>query len=93
MPWLVAQLRRLGLGKCVLQADGEPAQRAFIKDVIEEANRVSGLGVAGAHSPAYDHRANGDVERAIREVKGPDPRAPLRAAAESGRSAADEPGD
>ena len=35
--WVVEQLRRLGVGKCVLQADGEPATRAMVKDVIEEA--------------------------------------------------------
>ena len=69
VPWLVEQLRRLGLARCVLQADGEPAQRTFVKDVIEEAARVSNIGVAQAHSPAYDHKANGDVERAVREVK------------------------
>ena len=34
--WLVDQLRRLGQGKCVLQADGEPAQRTFLKDVLGE---------------------------------------------------------
>jgi hypothetical protein len=67
--WLVEQLRRLGLGKFSLQADGEPAQRTFVKDVIEEACRVSNIGVAGAHSPAYDHQANGGVEKAVRDVK------------------------
>ncbi len=35
--WLLDQLRRLGLGRVVLQADGEPAQRRYVKDVIEEA--------------------------------------------------------
>ena len=70
VPWLVGQLRRLGLGRCVLQADGEPVQRVFIKDVIEAAAATSNLGIAAAHSPAYDHKANGAVERAIREVKG-----------------------
>ena len=39
--WLLDQLRRLGLGQVVLQADGEPAQRSYIKDVIEEAARTS----------------------------------------------------
>ena len=67
--WLVEQLRRLGLGRCVLQADGEPAQRGFIKDVVEEACIVSNIGVAGAHSPAHDHQANGAVEKAVRDVK------------------------
>jgi hypothetical protein len=65
----VEQLRRLGVGRCVLQADGEPATRALVTDVIEEACASSELGVAGAHSPACDHRANGMVERAVREVK------------------------
>jgi len=69
VPWVVAQLRRLGLGRCVLQADGEPATRAFVKDIIEDVCRDSTMGVAGAHSPAHDHKANGDVERAVREVK------------------------
>jgi hypothetical protein len=67
--WLVDQLRRLGLGRCSFQADGEPAQRTFVKDVIEEACRVSNIGVAGAHSPAYDHQSNGAVEKAVRDVK------------------------
>ena len=30
VPWIMEQLRRLGVGRCVMQADGEPAQRAFI---------------------------------------------------------------
>ena len=66
---MIGQLRRLGLARCVMQADGEPAQRTFIKDIIEEAGRVGSTGVAQAHPPAYDHRSNGDVERAIRELK------------------------
>ena len=61
--WLVEQLRRRGLGRCVLQADGEPAQRGFIKDVVDEACLTCGIGVAGAHSPAYDRQANGAVEK------------------------------
>ena len=69
VPWVVAQLRRLGLGRCVLQADGEPATRTFVKDIIEGVCRESAMGVAGAHSPAHDHKANADVERAVREVK------------------------
>lgn len=67
--WLVEQLRRLGLGRCVLQADGEPAQRAFVREVVEEACRSSDLGVAVAHTPAHDHRANGAVEKAVRDIK------------------------
>jgi hypothetical protein len=67
--WLVDQLRRLGLGRCVLQADGEQAQRTFVKDVIEEAARTSALGVASAHTPAHDHQCNGGVEKAVRDVK------------------------
>lgn len=67
--WIVHQLRRMGAGRCVLQADGEPAMRALVKDVIEEACVASELGIAGAHSPAHDHRANGMIERAVREVK------------------------
>ena len=47
-PWVVEQLRRLGADKRVLQADGEPATRALVKDVIEEACASSALGVAGA---------------------------------------------
>jgi hypothetical protein len=54
--WLVEELRRLGLGKCVLQADGEPAQRTFVRDVIEEVAKLSSIGVAVSHSPAYDHK-------------------------------------
>ena len=68
--WLVEQLQRLGLGRCILQADGEPAQRAFFWDVIDEVARTTPLGVAAAHSPPYDHQGNGDVERAIQELKG-----------------------
>ena len=67
--WMVDQLRRLGLGRCILQADGEPAQRAFVKDVIEEVCRTSSMGVASAHTPAHDHQANGGVEKAVRDVK------------------------
>ena len=67
--WVVEQLRRLGVGKRMLQADGEPATRAMVKDVIGEVCASSALGVAGAHSPAHDHRANGMVERAVRELK------------------------
>jgi hypothetical protein len=67
--WLVDELRRLGLGRCILQADGEPAQRTFVRDVIDEVSRVSTIGVAAAHSPAYDHKANGGVEKAVRDVK------------------------
>jgi hypothetical protein len=67
--WLVDQLRRLGLGRCVLQADGEPAQRTFVKDVIDEAARTSALGVAAAHTPAHDHQCNGGAEKAVRDVK------------------------
>ncbi len=56
--WTVDQLRRLGVGRCVLQADGEPAQRAFAKDVIDEVCRSSAIGVPPAHTPAYDPQAN-----------------------------------
>ena len=67
--WLVANLQRLGLGRCVLQADGEPATRALVKEVIEQACSIGNLGVSGVHAPAYDHRANGAAERAVQEVK------------------------
>jgi hypothetical protein len=67
--WLLDQLRRLGLGQVVLQADGEPAQRGYIKDVIEEAARASALGIAAAHTPPHDHQSNGGVEKAVRDVK------------------------
>ncbi len=66
---MVDQLRRLGIGRCVLQADGEPAQRAFVKDVIEEVCRTSATGVASAHTPAHDHQSNGGVEKAVRDTK------------------------
>ena len=69
VPWMIEQLRRPGLARCVMQADGEPAQRTFIKDIIEGAGRVGSTGVAQAHSPAYDHRSNSDLGRAIRELK------------------------
>ena len=67
--WLIDQVRRLGVGRCVLQADGEPAQRAFVRDVIEEACRTSTVGIAPAHTPAHDHQANGAAEKAIRDLK------------------------
>lgn len=67
--WLVEQLRRLGIGRCVLQADGEPAQRTLVREVIEEACRTSDIGVAAQHSPAYDHQCNGAVEKVVRGVK------------------------
>jgi hypothetical protein len=67
--WLVDQLRRLGISRCILQADGEPAQRTFVKDVIEETARTTALGVASAHTPAHDHQCNGGVEKAVRDVK------------------------
>ena len=67
--WLLDQLRRLGLGRVVLQADGEPAQRSYVKDVIEEAVRTSSLGIAAAHTPPHDHQSNGGVEKAVRDVK------------------------
>jgi len=63
VPWVVAQLRRLGLGRCILQADGEPATRGFVRDIIEDVCRESTMGVAAAHSPARDHQCNGDVEK------------------------------
>lgn len=50
--WLLDQQRRLGIGRCILQADGEPAQRSYAKDVIEEAARSGSLGIASAHAPA-----------------------------------------
>ena len=59
--WVIDQIRRLGVGRCILQADGEPAQRAFVKDVIDEVCRTSNIGVAPAHTPAHDHQANGAV--------------------------------
>ncbi len=34
--WSIDQIKRPAVGRCILQADGEPAQRAFVKDVIEE---------------------------------------------------------
>ena len=67
--WLVDQLRRLGISRCILQADGEPAQRTFVKDVIEETARTTALGIASAHTPAHDHQCNGGVEKAVRDVK------------------------
>ncbi len=69
VPWVLEQLRRLGLGRCVLQADGELATRSFVKDIIEGVCSESTMGVAAAHSAAYDHKSNGDIERAVREVK------------------------
>lgn len=54
--WLVDQLRRSGLGRCVPQADGESAQRGYIKDVIEEAARSTTLDVVAAHMPPHDHQ-------------------------------------
>ena len=33
------------MGRCVLQVDGELAQRTFVKDVIEAVAVVSSLGV------------------------------------------------
>ena len=39
--WIIEQVRRLGVGRCVLQADGEPAQRTFIKEVVDEACRTN----------------------------------------------------
>ena len=38
--WAVAQLRRLGLGRCILQADGEPSQRVFTHDIIKGAGHL-----------------------------------------------------
>jgi hypothetical protein len=67
--WVVDQLRRLGENRCVLQADGEPAQRTFIREVVEETVNLTNIGVATAHSAPYDHQSNGDVECAIRELK------------------------
>ena len=69
-PWVVFQLRRRGLGRCISQADGEPAGRRFVKDIIEVAAAVINLGFADAHSPAYEHKVNGAVERAKQDVKG-----------------------
>ena len=43
--------------------------RQMVREVVDEAYVASSLGVAGEHSPAYDHRANRLVERAVREVK------------------------
>ena len=48
--WATDQLRRLGVGRCILLADGEPAQRAFVKDVVDEVCRTSAIGVAPAHT-------------------------------------------
>jgi hypothetical protein len=67
--WLLDQLRRLGLGRVVLQGVGEPAQRSYVKDVIEEVTRTSSLGIAAAHTPPHDHRSNAGVEKAVRDVK------------------------
>ncbi len=53
--WVIDQIRRLGVGRCILQADCEPAQRAFVKDVIDEVCRTSNIGVAPAHTPAHGH--------------------------------------
>ena len=49
--------QRLGVGPCILQADGEHEQRAFVEDVIDEVSRICTIGVAAAHSPAHDHQA------------------------------------
>ena len=70
MNWAIDQIRRLGIGRCILQADGEPAQRTFVKDVIDEVCRTSAVGVAPAHTPAHDHQANGAVE-SDQECEGP----------------------
>lgn len=67
--WLIDELRRLGLGRCILEEDGEPAQSGYVKDDIEEAARTSSLGIAAAHTPPHDHRENGSVEKAVRDVK------------------------
>lgn len=47
--WMVDRLFRVGLSQCVLQADGELANRAFVKDMLEEAANAMRLGVARAH--------------------------------------------
>ena len=41
--WLIDQLMRLGVGQVILQADGEQAQRTYLKDVIEEAAKQSNI--------------------------------------------------
>jgi hypothetical protein len=60
----------MGVGRCILQADAEPAQRALLKNVVDEVCRTSAIGVAPAHTPAYDHQADGAVEKAVRDLKG-----------------------
>ncbi len=67
--WLGDELSRLGISRCILQAESEPAQRTFVKDVIEETARTTALGIASAHTPAHDHQCNGGVEKAVRDVK------------------------
>ena len=45
VPWVASQLRRLGVGRCFLQADGEPTRWRFVRDVAETIAAVSNLGV------------------------------------------------
>lgn len=41
----------------------------FDKDVLEAAANTLPLGVAGAHSPAYERHAYCAVERAVRQIR------------------------
>ena len=61
-------------GQCALWANGQHAQRAFVKDVIGEVCRTCTMAVAAAQYPAHDHQANGGVEKAVRDVKDQLPR-------------------
>ena len=71
LTWVVEQLirdfRRLGYyGEVTLRGDQEPAIRDLLKAVAE--HRAPAHTVV-EHSPAYDSRANGFVERSVRSLE------------------------
>ena len=59
-------LSRLGHAKIVFKSDGEPA----IISLNEAVKRESEIDIVLEESPVGEHQANGDIERAIRQVQG-----------------------
>eukprot|EP00959_Pyramimonas_sp_CCMP1952_P091628 1917852-Pyramimonas_sp.AAC.1 len=63
---MVGLIRDLGYRRLILKCDNEPATKALQKKIEES---VVGVEILPQGPPEGDHRANGLVEAAVREVK------------------------
>ena len=60
----------LGYPRVLLKGDNEPAIKALLKDVLKGVRIDAGGQAAEKAPPAYDSKANGHAENAVKQVQG-----------------------